>query len=152
MQLTTAAKPVPLPVLPTTGPADWVGLPMARFDWNSFQPRPVFLSREGVKKLDGVSSLEGALAAATRSSYEVYDDGTAATAILQAKDGAFYIGTLASDPNESAKSDAYYFPNNGSTRVESVTPLVDALKAVVGGTSWVRLDSKAGDTAAPIEV
>jgi hypothetical protein len=152
MQLSASNKPMPLPVLPTTGPADWAGLPIATFDWNAYSARPVFLSRDGVTKLDGVASLEGALAAASRASYQVRDGATVATAILQAKDGAFYLGSLASNPGASAKRDSYYLPNNGTTRVESVTPLVDALKAVVGGTSWVRFDTKAGDTATPIEV
>lgn len=155
MQLTNmaaaAGTPGPLPIITTKGPKDWVGLPLATFTWNErIPPTPGFANPEGFSKLDGVTSLNDAIAAAVRASYNSHVADPLATGVLQAADGAYYLARIGS--RGTAPGNGFYFPKNESLVVTSLTQHVDALKAVVGGTTIVRFAGTGGDTPKPTPV
>ena len=192
--VTTAPAPA-FPLLPTTGPKDWAGMPRATGSYgarpstpptgtptpgkptkpmtpgylgypidfygvDALKGRPTFL------KAEGATTVAGAVAAALLASIEIQRGrGTQFTplvAVLQAKDGAFYITPLTREPGKDATKYLIQnvdvivqHPNDNddvtiarTSPLSTVLPRVDALKAIVFGTSWVRFpEAAAGSNA-----
>lgn len=138
---TTVKQPV---VAAATGPVDWREKPAAHFTWENEAPMDGFPTMASVVPLRGATSLEAAIADAGNLQTS-WGEKVAAMGVFQAKDGAFYAAGLGAFSGSSP----FLFPDGGSSRVTSVTPLVEGLKALIGGETVLRFGDLSAGTEAP---